>query len=40
MKKLLKKIEWIFDYYILHLFYKESKFHRYTNYMKNKWGDV
>jgi hypothetical protein len=38
MKEFIKKIEWGFDYYILYFMYKESKFHRYRKYMKDKWG--
>lgn len=38
MKKLLSKIHWIYDYYILYFMYNERKLDRYYTYMKQKWG--
>lgn len=39
MKRLLTKVEWIFDYYIAYLLYNPRKFDRYHDYMKQKWGE-
>ena len=39
MKKFLKKLDWIFDYYIAYFLYNENKLYRYHDYMKSKWGD-
>ena len=38
MKKLLKKIEWCFDYYIAWMMYNPNKQDRYIDYMEQKWG--
>lgn len=38
LNSFLKKIEFVIDYYFLHLLYKPNKFYRYRNYMKTKWG--
>jgi hypothetical protein len=37
MKKLLKKLDWYFDYYIVWMFYKENKTDQYIEYMEKKW---
>ena len=37
MKRLLKKLEWLFDYYIAWIFYNGNKQHRYIEYMETKW---
>ncbi len=37
MKRLLKKIEWLFDYYFAWMLYNGNKHHRYIEYMENKW---
>jgi hypothetical protein len=39
MKRLLKKIEWWFDYYFAWMFYNGMKQDRYVNYMRNKWPE-
>jgi hypothetical protein len=39
MKRILKKIEWWFDYYIAWMFYNGNKTHRYFEYMDKKWGN-
>ena len=39
MKKFLKKLDWIFDYYIAYFLYNPNKLHRYHDYMTSKWGD-
>lgn len=38
MKKLLKKIEFWFDYYIAYFLYNGNKRGDYETYMKKKWG--
>jgi len=38
MKKILKDIEWWFDYYIMCMLYNGNKTHEYINYMEKKWG--
>ena len=38
MKKILKKLDWWFDYYIAWLFYNGNKQDKYIEYMENKWG--
>lgn len=37
LKKLLKQMEWVYDYHILYFMYNEHKLDRYHSYMKNKW---
>jgi len=37
MKKLFKKLDWWFDYYIVWMLYNGNKIHHYNEYMKNKW---
>ena len=37
MKMLLKKLEWLFDYYIAWMFYNGNKQYRYIEYMERKW---
>lgn len=39
MKKILTKIEWIFDYYFAWMTYNGYKLHKYHKYMVNKWGE-
>ena len=38
MLKLLNKLDWIYDYYILYFMYNDKKLDRYHSYMKQKWG--
>ena len=38
-KKLLTKIEWALDYYIVYFLYNPHKHNEYIRYMINKWGD-
>lgn len=38
MKKVLKKIEWWFDYYIGWMMYNGNKKDKYVDYMEQKWG--
>lgn len=39
MNKLIKKLDWIFDYYFEYFLYNPNKLDRYDKYMTNKWGD-
>lgn len=38
MKKILKKIDWIWDYYFLYFLYNGNKQHRYREYIERKWA--
>jgi hypothetical protein len=38
MKKILRKLEWWFDYYIAWMLYNANKQHKYIEYMEQKWG--
>lgn len=40
MKKILKKIEWFFDYYFVWMLYNGNKPHRYIDYMQKKYGNA
>lgn len=37
--KLLKTLEWYFDFYLAHMLYNDRKFYRYNRYMLEKWGE-
>lgn len=37
MIKLLKKLEWWFDYYIAYMLYSDRKKDRYIKYLKSKY---
>jgi hypothetical protein len=39
MKKLLKNIDWVFDYYIGYFLTNGNKINRYHKFMLQKWGD-
>lgn len=39
MKKILRKLEWWFDYYIAWMLYNANKQHKYIEYMEKKWGN-
>ena len=39
MKKFLKKLDWIIDYYFVYFLYNGNKQDRYFDYMKKKWGN-
>lgn len=39
MKKLLTKLDWYFDYYIVWILYNGNKSDKYVEYMINKWKD-
>lgn len=38
IKKILKKIDWLFDYYFVWMWYNGNKVHKYIDYMQKKWG--
>jgi len=38
MKKILKDIEWVIDYYFMVFLYNPNKVHRYDHWMAKKWG--
>lgn len=37
IKKIAKKLEWIFDYYIAYFLYNPRKVDLYHNYLREKW---
>jgi|LauGreDrversion4_2_1035121.scaffolds.fasta_scaffold221489_4 hypothetical protein len=37
-KKILRKLDWWFDYYIAWMFYNGNKTHKYIEYMEKKWN--
>lgn len=37
MKKIFKKLDWWFDYYIMWIFFNGNKTNRYIEYMEKKW---
>ena len=39
MKKLLRKLDWWFDYYFAWMLYNGMKQDRYVQYMRNKWPE-
>ena len=39
MKKLLKKLDWIWDYYFVYFLYNGNKTQDYIDYMEKKWGN-
>lgn len=38
MKKLFKKLEWWFDFYVLYFLYNDKKLSQYKHYMEKKYG--
>ena len=36
--KILKKLDWWFDYYFVWMLYNGNKTDRYIDYMEKKWG--
>lgn len=38
MKRILSRIEWCFDYYLVYLMYNERKADRYYQFMNEKWN--
>ena len=38
MKKLLRKLDWIWDYYFVYFLYNGNKTQYYIDYMEKKWG--
>ena len=39
MKTLIKKLEWISDYYLVYFLYNPNKTGRYHEHMNHKWGN-
>lgn len=39
MKRLLKEIELLWDFYVIYFFFKTDKLLQYHRWMKKKWGD-
>ena len=39
MKKLLTKLDWYFDYYIVWILYNGNNSDKYVDYMTKKWKD-
>ena len=37
VSKILKKLDWIWDYYFVYFMYNGNKLNKYNDYMKNKW---
>ena len=37
MKKLIEKLEWFSDYYLIYFLYNPNKIDRYNQYMKDRW---
>ena len=37
MKKFLKKLDWIWDYYFVYFLYNGNKLDKYFQYMERKW---
>lgn len=38
MKKVFRKLEWWFDYYLAYFLYNGNKRDKYNQYMEQKWG--
>jgi len=38
MKKLLRKLDWIWDYYFVYFLYNGNRTEDYIDYMEKKWG--
>ena len=38
IKKELRRLDWIHDYYFVYFLYKTEKINQYYEYMNNKWG--
>ena len=36
--KILKKLDFYFDFYIAYFLFNGNKRHKYTEYMEKKWG--
>ena len=35
----MKRLEWLFDYYVAYFLYNGNKRDRYNQYMTQKWGN-
>lgn len=40
MKRIMKKIEWIFDYYFAYFLFNGNKQDRYNDYMNKKYPNI
>jgi hypothetical protein len=38
-KKLIERLRWICDYYLVYFLYSTNKVERYHKWMKKKWGE-
>ena len=38
MKKMIEKLQWLTDYYLVYFLYNPHKIDRYNQYMRDKWG--
>lgn len=39
LKRVIKKIDWIWDVYFVYFLYKDNQLDRYYDYLRKKWGD-
>lgn len=39
VSKIINKLDWIYDYYILYFMYNGRKLDRYYDYMNKKWNN-
>lgn len=39
MKRFLKELELLWDFYVIYFFFKTDKLLQYHRWMKKKWGD-
>jgi hypothetical protein len=39
IKKILKKLDWIWDYYFVYFLYNGNKLNGYYDYMNKKWNN-
>jgi len=39
MQKIIKKLDWIWDYYFVYFLYNAKKLDRYYEYMNKKWNN-
>ena len=39
LNRIIKKLDWIWDYYFVYFLYNENKLDRYYEYMNKKWNN-
>lgn len=39
LKRVIKKIDWLWDIYFVYFLYNTKKLDRYHAYLRKKWGD-